>query len=585
MLNHFYRDELNFLKQQGRDFAKANPGLSRFLSERSSDPDVERLLEGFAFLTGRVREKVEDEFPELVHSLITMLWPNYLRTVPSMTIVQFTPVSDAVSQSHSIKRGASIASIPVEDRPCLFRTCRDVTLYPLAHGGISARHTREASIVELTLDVQSDQPLNELGIGALRLYLGGDGYTARTLYLWLSHYLLSLDVEVAGSSYSLPIESLQAVGFEKGEGLLPYPPNAQQGYRILQEYLCFPEAFHFFDVENLGDALPSKTASSITLRFTFKRPLPTDARICAEHMSLYCTPVINLFEHDAEPIALTGERNEYRIRPRTRSPSHFEIFSVDSVQGTIEPNDDEMRARYFHPFESFQHQIERDKGHEKLYYRIKIAESLRYEGFDHSIAFVRSDDTKRLGQSETISLDLTCSNRALPEQLHVGDVCVPTEKSPSFATFTNITPVTRVLRPAVDDRLLWVLISNLSLNYLSLLNRDALCAILKVYDFKSLIDKQAERVAQKRLSGIVSIETKAADRLYKGLPVRGLRSIVTLDQEAFGDEGALYIFGSVLARFLSLYANINSFHELQVINVNNNEHYLWAPQAGQQSLM
>ena len=98
MLNRHYRDELNFLKRQGREFADANPGLSRFLSERSTDPDVERLLEGFAFLTGRMREKVEDEFPELTHSLISMLWPNYLRPVPSMTVVQFTPSWYSLSQ-------------------------------------------------------------------------------------------------------------------------------------------------------------------------------------------------------------------------------------------------------------------------------------------------------------------------------------------------------------------------------------------------------------------------------------------------------------------------------------------------------
>ncbi len=97
MLNRYYRDELNFLKRQGREFAEGNPGLSRFLSERSTDPDVERLLEGFAFLTGRMREKVEDEFPELTHSLISMLWPNYLRPVPSMTVVQFTPTWHALS--------------------------------------------------------------------------------------------------------------------------------------------------------------------------------------------------------------------------------------------------------------------------------------------------------------------------------------------------------------------------------------------------------------------------------------------------------------------------------------------------------
>ena len=159
------------------------------------------------------------------------------------------------------------------------------------------------------------------------------------------------------------------------------------------------------------------------------------------------------------------------------------------------------------------------------------------------------------------------------------------EKSPSFATFSNITRPTPVLRPAIDDGLLWILISNLSLNYLSLLNRDALCSVLRAYDFRALVDRQAERIAQKRLAGIISIDTQPVHRLRKGLPVRGLRSVMTLDQDAFGDEGSLYLFGSVLARFLSLYASINSFHELQVINRHNQERYVWSLQEGQQPQM
>lgn len=587
MLNRYYRDELNFLKRQGREFAEANPSLSRFLSERSTDPDVERLLEGFAFLTGRMREKVEDEFPELTHSLISMLWPNYLRPVPSMTVVQFTPMWHSLSQHQQVRRGTELASNAVENTSCQFRTCHDVRLYPLEHAGVEARHTRETSLVELAMDVQSDQPMNEMGITSLRLHLGGDTYTARTLYLWMSHYLSRLELDIDGNRQTLPASALKAVGFEREQALLPYPSNVHQGYRILQEYLCFPEAFHFFDVLGLDQALPATPAQRVTLRFVFARPLPTDARLQNEHLALYCTPAINLFEHDAEPIDLTGERSEYRIRPSSKAPSHYEIFSVDNVSGRLEGEQSSSQtvSRRYVPFESFQHQIERDRGRQALHFRVRVGNSLRSDGFDHDIAFIREDEQECLGRRETVSLALTCSNRELPEQLTVGDICVGTEKSPSFATFSNITRPTPVLRPAIDDGLLWILISNLSLNYLSLLNRDALCSVLRAYDFRALVDRQAERIAQKRLAGIISIDTQPVDRLRKGLPVRGLRSVMTLDQDAFGDEGSLYLFGSVLARFLSLYASINSFHELQVINRHNQERYVWSLQEGQQPQM
>ena len=112
-LNRFYRDELSFLRLQGREFADAHPQLTRFLSEQSTDPDVERLLEGFAFLTGKLREKVEDEFPEITHSLLNMLWPNYLRPVPSCTIMRFDPQLHAISERQTVERHTEIKSRPV----------------------------------------------------------------------------------------------------------------------------------------------------------------------------------------------------------------------------------------------------------------------------------------------------------------------------------------------------------------------------------------------------------------------------------------------------------------------------------------
>ncbi|SDF70456.1 type VI secretion system protein ImpG [Onishia taeanensis] len=587
MLNRYYRDELDFLKRQGREFAESNPGLSRFLSEQSTDPDVERLLEGFAFLSGRLREKVDDEFPELTHSLIGMLWPNYLRPVPSMTVVQFTPHWHSLSGAQAVPRGTTLASREVEGTACGFRTCHELALYPLAHDGVSARHSREASVVELDLAVHSDQPLDALGVDDLRLHLGGNGYTARTLYLWLSHYLAGIELEIDGQPLSLPTRLLAPVGFGAEDALLPYPRNVYQGYRILQEYLCFPEAFHFFDLKRLGDFLPAHAAERITLRFTFSRTLPADARVGDENLALYCAPAINLFDHDADPVDLSGERSEYRIRPSSRFPAHFEVFSVDSVEGWLESSSGRIRGepRRYVPFESFEHQIERDRGREARYYRVRVRDSLRGDGFDHDIAFVRGDEKACLGLRETISLSLTCSNRELPERLAVGDICVPTEDSPAFAEFRNITRPTPAMRPTLDGSLLWTLISNLSLNYLSLLDRDALCSVLRVYDFRALVDRQAERIAQKRLAGIIDIQTQPVDRLHRGLPVRGLRSEMTLDQEAFGDEGSLFLFSSVLSRFFSLYASINSFHELRVTNLHNRERYTWTLQSGQQPLM
>ncbi|NRD73739.1 type VI secretion system baseplate subunit TssF [Shewanella sp. VB17] len=583
----YFRDELAFLREQGKQFSDLHPQLARYLHGNNTDPDVERLLEGFAFLTGRLREKIDDEFPELTHSMINMLWPNYLRPVPSTSIVRFSPHARGISNKQLIEKGCMLDTNEVDGEVCHFTTCRDVNVYPLSVNNIESFHSREASIIDIYVSNFSDLSLHEIGLDDLRFYLGGQNHSAQMLYLWLNHYLEGIDICIGDKHYSLPNSSFKCVGFESGDGILPYPKNVYEGYRILQEYLSFSDAFMFFDICKIYQCLPSGVGGDFSIKLKFSRTLPADVLIQKEIFQLYCVPVLNLFSHDADPIDLTGKKSEYPIFPSSRKPANFEIFSVDKVQGWHDSDSGRVRGeeRVYTPFESFQHEVERVRERVALYYRLRARESIRGDGFDHFLSFVRGDETQRFDANEAVSVSLTCTNRQLPTQLGKGDICVTTDSSPTFASFENITEPSASLRPVLDGSMLWTLISNLSLNYLSLLSKDALCSIIRAYDFKSLIDRQAERVTQKRLDGIVSIDSKPTERIFRGMPVRGLQSVISLDQHKFGSEGDLYLFATVLSRFFALYASINSFHELIVINTVNQERYTWDIQIGQQPLI
>ncbi|WPC76857.1 type VI secretion system baseplate subunit TssF [Vibrio porteresiae] len=584
----YFREELAFLKEQGKEFTEIHPQLARFLHGRNTDPDVERLLEGFAFLTARLREKVEDEFPELTHSIINMLWPNYLRPVPSMSIVAFDP-DKSVSEKQTVVRGTQLDSKPVFGTKCHFRTCRDVELYPLHCLNVSAEHSRESTILSLDMSINGDISAGDAKLDTLRFYLGGDKYSSQMLYLWLNHYLGKMTVEVNGVEFALPRNAFATVGFDSDQALLPYPKNVYEGYRILQEYLSFPEAFHFVDVKGLNQALPKQVCGEFTLKIYFSKTLPTDVRVRNDNFQLYCTPVINLFEHDADPIDLNGKKTEYRVIPSSRYPAHYEVFSIDSVTGWQDSMESGRRVRgekrVYSAFESFQHEVERARNRKALYYRSRTKESIRGDGFDSFISFVRSDETVSTGVDEAVSIKLTCTNRLLPLELGVGDICEPTDTSPPYATFRNISVPTQSLRPVLDGSLLWTLISNLSLNYLSLLSKDALSSVLRAYDFRALVDRQAERIGRQRLEGILNIESKPVDKILRGLPVRGLQSTLYVDQTKFGSEGDLFLFGTVLSHFFALYASINSFHELVIVNFTNQEKYTWGTQSGMQPLI
>src|SRR5690606_9394559 len=131
MFAKFYQSELTYLREMGREFAATHPSSAGLLSERSEDPDVERLLEGFAFLTARIRERADDAVPEIVHGLMSLLLPQYLRPVPATSIIQYLPTPRALRAVHRVERGTRVASRPIDGTACEFRTTSDVDLLPL----------------------------------------------------------------------------------------------------------------------------------------------------------------------------------------------------------------------------------------------------------------------------------------------------------------------------------------------------------------------------------------------------------------------------------------------------------------------
>lgn len=77
----YFDAEMRYLREAAKAFAQAHPDRAAMLDldkAGTPDPYVERLFEGFAFSVGRLREKIDDDLPELTEGLVSMLWPHYL---------------------------------------------------------------------------------------------------------------------------------------------------------------------------------------------------------------------------------------------------------------------------------------------------------------------------------------------------------------------------------------------------------------------------------------------------------------------------------------------------------------------------
>ena len=130
MKNPYFEDELRYLREVGPEFARVNPEVARTLGDAGSDPDVERILEGVAFLTGRIRQKLDDELPELTNNMMSLLWPHYLRPVPSMSILELLPDIEGMQAPLNVPLGAEFASVPIDGTRCTYRACWPVTIRP-----------------------------------------------------------------------------------------------------------------------------------------------------------------------------------------------------------------------------------------------------------------------------------------------------------------------------------------------------------------------------------------------------------------------------------------------------------------------
>jgi len=586
-LKRRFREQLDYQKRVGRVFARNNPQLARFLGDSATDPDVDRFLEGVAFLSAKVEMKIEDDFPEITHTLLQLLWPNYLRPLPSSTILQFSPEASAITRRHMVPKGTQVLSRPVDGTPCSYRTCTDTWVHPFGIRDVSDAHTLEKSVLRVDLCTLTANAPSTYECDRLDFHLSGSDYNAQTLYLWLAKYLSGIRVESDSGVQHIEPDQIVFPGFDPQEALLPYPKNAMDGYRILQEYFLFARRFYFFGLTGLRGTWPTVPVDGIRFEFHFSRPMPVDIRLRTDDLALHCTPAVNLFAHDAEPIRLTGKAAEYPLHPAGQRADAYEIFSIDRVDGWKNGGHAQSGEwlRTYQPFESFRHQIDHERGQTMLYYRTRISDSLTEPGVEHRIAFVRGDDHLYVGREETVSLSLTCTNRNLPLGLGIGDICELTKGTPPYVGCRNLTVPTPSYRPTLDGDLLWSLISNLSPTYLSLLSIEPLKAVISTYDFASRHDLQRARATRMRLDSMRDIVTTPIDRMYKGLPIRGTRSALTLDQEGFSCEGELYLFGTVLSHFLGLYASVSSFHQLEALNTANQERYTWPMRTGTQSLI
>ena len=528
----YYERELLFVGQLTQEFARRHPRAAERLGlqERgSSDPYVQRLLESFALIAGRTHAKIEDDFPELTDALLQFLYPHFLAPIPSLALVQFEvdPTRVQTPQGFLIDAGNSLDVPSPEGIACKFRTTYPVTLYPIRLRRASflappfPPHWQPPSgtvaACRLELECAGELPFSQLQIDALRFFLHGDANVIPDLYEVLLDHALQVVFQAEQSpgqrtSVALsPEDCLAPVGFDRAEGLLPYPHSALMGYRLLTEFFTFPAKFHFIDVKGWPKVAAAGFGHPCEIViFCGKTTKNLEQRISADTFRLGCTPVVNLFERTAEPISLRTRQQDYRIVAEPSFPRAVEVYSVNEVVSTDTVNN---RTTQYPAFYSCFARNDKPQG--IFWYTTRRRSLLENDhGTELYLSLVNRDFESAWPPDEALQVRITCTNRDLPLTLGSDNqaIAMNLELPAPIHRVVCVRPPSPPLRPPARPGGYWKLISHLLPNPLSLQDgpagRAALHDLIKLYDFSDPAagQKHLADQAQQMVDGILGVQ-------------------------------------------------------------------------------
>ena len=619
-----YNQEIAYLRTMGAEFAREFPkiagrlgGLDEF--QQCRDPFVERLLEGFAFLSARVQLKLDSEFPRFTQSLLDTVYPHYMTPTPSMAVVQFEPdFSDSgLADGSLVPRGSSIFSVLADkgETRCEYRTAHDVKLWPLRI--VEANYcTRELASLQvpnipdvkagIQIRIKSAGPpsLKELKLDSMVFHLMGAGHLLMPLYEQIFGDAVAVVVQPVARPLKwqniLGRTAVRSVGFEDNHKLLPYDARSFSGYRLLHEYFAFPNRFMFVELSQLGPSIRSCEQDELDLIILLQKPnLALEGAVSARNFALFCSPVINLFNKRADRIHVTDKSFEFHVVPDRTRPQDFEVHSVCNVVGYGSQSEE---LQEFLPFYSAKDLGEAGESKEAYYVANRLPRPLSqrerregrrsstYAGSEVYISLVDAASAPYDPDIKQLGVETLCTNRDLPRHMPIGQgrTDFTMEKA---VPYTSIRCLGRAASPQPSHgkgEVAWRAINHLATNYLSITDTNAQEGAAALRDVLRLYSENGNLQDSKQIDGIRSVSCKPiVRRIAAGGTIafaRGLEITVTFDEALFEGSG-VFLLGAVLEQLFARYASINSFTETVIKTLGRGEIIRWPMRSGLRQIL
>ncbi|WFQ78127.1 type VI secretion system baseplate subunit TssF (plasmid) [Xenorhabdus sp. SF857] len=536
----YFQHEIEYLRALQRLVRQEKPHLADILS--GHDPDVEKLHEGFAFLTARLHQKIDDGIPEYSQPLLQRLHSQVIKGIPATSIVQLkSKPSTDTAYSVPINR-----QIITEDGTS-FITCRACDIEPLEIVRREIQHQTKET--RLTLTFRYTGKDTRWKISPINLFLSADEIVAETLMLALTQEAGDIQLHEETSSY--PMNGLSMASLQGTSRLILSPPQRAGNWapQMLMESLYLPHVHHFITL-----ALPTTMRSYVLMaearEFTVTIPLNCELAISeaqmAEAFHLHCVPVVNR-QSSQLTVPFTPETERYSLP----LPSAEGLLDITDVELEHEPDEEHDRGNEFRFYpDSLLTGMDRFPENEQIwFYSLEVSEDALGR-FQYDLIF---RDSRGQVMTQPPARKFICqvtTFRLQAVSLGVDERCYVDETLPDNVQIKNLTLPSLPYPPLTDSHRYWTLLSHYSSSPFLLYSVNMLKELLHGYDFYTETDRNRSRTLRSRIGGLVAVHSKTSDWLIKGIPHRCLFIELILDDGAYSHEGEAFMFAHSVSQFL-----------------------------------
>lgn len=633
----FYDNELKMLYERGKEFAEDYPSVAGRLGgliEDQIDPTIAGLMEGAAFLAARVQLKLKSEFETFTTEMIENLVPGFLAPVPSFAMLRVEPdfSNPMLKQGLKLKAGDYVDTtfMEAQRRTSLrYRLVTDIDVWPYAISKaeffstlapMQARGLNSSLSVAggLFLEFQlksptvrgegKGDPVKSCAPDEITVHLTDSLSDSASLHELLFSRLSRIVIRhgrdgEAPKFSTLPLDALEEVGFEEGRSLFGHDNRLFAAFNHLREYFAFPQRFLGFRLRGLQNILKNIESDRFEVYFELESVSKRLSSVVKEKsFALYVAPAANLFEMTCAPVPIRSQDHEHVVVADRSRPLDHEIYRIIDVSAQFPRRKDKVSVYPLYSAPAGNTPV--DKAHFYTSRRLERRKTnverrtglvSTYLGTDTFISLKEPPEEEGGEKVRALNVRALVTNRHMTDQVPVkrgqADFAAVEDKNIKLECIAGPThPRESPLSGSFRDKgseatgsLMWKLLSILQFNHLGLSGGFGGDRAAALRELLMVFADAANPDIEKRIRGILDVRTAPVVRKIRqdnGFnAARGIQVTIEFDELAFEGTG-VFLLGTVLSRFLSEYASMNSFVETVIRSRQRNEIMRWKPVIG-----